>query len=169
MILETDRLLLKPLSSEFTQDMFKYFTNVVTVYMSSVPTKCVEDTQKVVDMFVKGRENGTDYVYAIVLKDTNEFLGCVGLHGVKKDNTEPGIWIKKDAHGNGYGKEAFSKILDLSKDLGLTKLLYRADKNNIGSIYIPEYYNANKLDRIDYIDTVDDRKLELLVYEFDLK
>ena len=48
---------------------------------------------------------------AITKKENGEFLGCCGFHGKGNPRTpELGIWIKKDAHGKKYGREAIKTL-----------------------------------------------------------
>lgn len=113
MDIETNRLRLVPVTSKHTTDIFKYFTNEVTTYMYPCPAKEISETQNIVERWVKQRAEKTDYVYAITLKETAEFLGIAGLHDLNSATPELGIWTKISSHGNHYGREAIGGLLNM--------------------------------------------------------
>ncbi len=41
----------------------------------------------------------------ILDRETGRFLGCAGLHELEAARPELGVWLKKSAHGNGFGRE----------------------------------------------------------------
>ncbi len=77
---------------------------------------------------------------------------------------ELGIWLKKEAHHNGYGLEAIDAIVNWAKThLQYKALKYPVDKRNAASKRIPEKLNGvpakeykkinlsgNVLDEIEY-------------------
>lgn len=76
----------------------------------------------------------------VILKPSGEFLGCCGLHGQANPKIpEFGIWLKKDAHGFGYGKEAIHGLYSwATQNLQAEYYIYPVDRNNIASRKIPE-------------------------------
>ena len=53
--------------------------------------------------------------------------------------SEPGIWLKKDAHGKRYGREAIRIVSNRAVDnLDFDYLVYPVDRDNIPSRKIPE-------------------------------
>jgi RimJ/RimL family protein N-acetyltransferase len=77
----------------------------------------------------------------VVSKINQEFLGNCGLHGNdnKAKTPEIGIWLKKDAHGQGYGREAVTTLFNWSnKHINLDYFIYPVDRRNIASRKIPE-------------------------------
>lgn len=168
MNIQTNRLCLMAVTSEYTANIFRYFTNEVTAYMYPCPPKTMCETQNIVECWMRQRAEKTDYVYAITLKETSEFLGIVGLHDLTSDSPELGIWIKIDSHGNHYGREAIGGLIEYATLLGFTKLLYPVDQNNIASRKIPLFFGGelkicNKL-----VTTPDGRTLDEEIYEIPL-
>ena len=54
-----------------------------------------------------------NFYFAIVKKDTNEVIGGTSVrYRDKKDETNGGIWLRKDCHGVGLGQEAFGAIIN---------------------------------------------------------
>ena len=63
-------------------------------------------------------------------------MDCIKL--IKKP--ELGIWIKKSAHGNGYGKEAMVALKKWAdKNLKYDYILYPVAQDNLASRKIPEF------------------------------
>ncbi|MEM6437111.1 MAG: GNAT family N-acetyltransferase, partial [Cyanobacteria bacterium P01_D01_bin.115] len=91
----------------------------------------------ITDSLAKMRRR-TDLVLAIARRE-GEFLGCCGLHITQSHRTpELGIWLKKSAHGNGYGKEAIELLTTWAvANLEFEYAIYPVDKANIPSRKIP--------------------------------
>ncbi|WP_052590022.1 GNAT family N-acetyltransferase [Haploplasma axanthum] len=140
--METERLILRPVSHSDINDIFKYFDSKVTKYMYPRPSKTIEEVRTIVDSMILQRESKTDYIYSILKKSTNEFIGLVGLHNLKNVTPEVGLWTKLESHGNHYGREAASRVIQYAKELGYKKLVYPVDKRNIASKKIPLFFNA---------------------------
>lgn len=103
------------------------------------PAKDISETEEFINSSLPGMKDGTNMQLVMTLKDTNEFLGLVGLHGVNSETPVLGIWLKKSAHGKGYGKEAITAIYQWAKEnIEFKYLKYSVDKDNIPSIKIPE-------------------------------
>lgn len=138
-IIETDRLLLVPISLDFDKDIFREFTKEITVYMSPKPPDKIEETREFIKSSLEKMKKNEDLQMVVLKKDTKEFLGCAGLHRVNTPTPELGIWIKKSAHGNGYGKEAvFGLKKWANENLHYECLIYPVDKDNLPSRKIPE-------------------------------
>lgn len=168
-ILETKRLLLVPVNESHIKDIFENFNEKIIKYMLPPAAKNIEETTNVVKSFIKQREEGTDYVYAITLKENNKFIGLVGLHNLKTNNVSVGIWTKYEAHGNHYAREAIGSIIKYAKKLNYDKLLYDVDRRNKASRKIATYYGGKII--VDYkkVETLDGRILKEVVYEIKIK
>ncbi|MFR8332474.1 MAG: GNAT family N-acetyltransferase [Oscillospiraceae bacterium] len=79
------------------------------------------------------RRAGTDFVYAITLKGSSEFIGVASLHHVPAPVPELGIWTKMEAHGHHYGREAIGAMLRLAASMGIGRLCYPVDRRNVPS------------------------------------
>jgi len=54
-----------------------------------------------------------NFYFAIIKKDSNEVIGGTSVrYRDKKDDTNGGIWLRKDCHGVGYGQEAYGAIIN---------------------------------------------------------
>lgn len=138
-IIESERLRLVPISEEYAEDIFREFTEEITLYMYSRSPKQIEETLQYVRKARGEIEAGTDFPVVVLRKESGEFLGGGGLHNLDTDTPEFGIWIKKSAHGNGYGKEAVCALKDWADtNLSYKYLVYPVDKKNVASRKIAE-------------------------------
>ncbi|HOW60257.1 MAG TPA: GNAT family N-acetyltransferase [Candidatus Moranbacteria bacterium] len=136
---ETERLKLKPVSLEYKDMIFSAFTDEVTKFMFPSTPKQIEDTEKFIKDSIDEMEKGINFLISIFNKETNEFLGGGGIHDLNTKTPGLGIWIKKSAHGNKYGREAITGLKEWAdKNLDYEYLLYPVVKENIASRKIPE-------------------------------
>lgn len=137
--IETARLLLVPVSTDFEEEIFREFTPEITVYMFPKPPEKIEETKEFIESSLEKMGKEEQLQMVVLRKETREFLGCAGLHRINTPTPEFGIWIKKSAHGNGYGKEAIIGLKKWADDnLPYEYLVYPVDRDNIPSRKIPE-------------------------------
>ncbi len=146
-IITAKNIELKAISLDYAPDIFKEFTPEITVYMSPKPAEKIEETIAFINSATKENKEGINFQAVIVDKNTQEFLGCAGLHHIDKPHPELGIWVKKSAHGHGYGKEAIVAMKDWAdQNLAYEYLVYPVDKANIASCRIPEFLGGKICD-----------------------
>lgn len=137
--IESERLLLLPIEGKYANEIYKEFTHEVTKYMFPKPADNIEETFGFIHSALQGLEKGNNLQMVIVLKNTKEFIGCIGLHDIDTKEPEVGIWTKKSSHGNRYGFEAGTALIQWAFDhLEVDHLVYPVDKRNIASRRIPE-------------------------------
>lgn len=161
----TSRLMLRPICKEDAPEIFKNFTAEVTRYMIPKYAEKIEDTLTFIRESLEKTKQQANIQFVILNRKTHEFLGCCGVH--IRDNAktpELGIWIKKSAHGNGYGREAICEIKNYcDKNLMYDYLIYPVDKANIASIKIPEALDG-EIFKEGKKSTEDGRELYVVVY-----
>lgn len=137
--ISTNRLLLKPISIQYKQDIFLEFTQEITTYMYPRPAKDILETEAFINNSITDQKSGSHLVFVVLTKASQEFLGCTGIHNINRKDPELGIWLKKAAHGNKYGLEAIAAIKDWADtNLEYEFLRYPVDQANIASRKIPE-------------------------------
>jgi RimJ/RimL family protein N-acetyltransferase len=142
-IIETKRLVLKPISYDYADEIFKEFTYEITKYMASKPTENIEETKYFIKESLEGLAEGTNLQLVIIKKDNNEFIGRIGLYNIKTKDPELGIWTKKSSHNNGYGLEAMDGLIEWAhKNIKFSHLRYPVDKRNKASRRLPEKNNG---------------------------
>ncbi len=162
----TDRLTLRPVTSAFTELIFAEFTPEITKYMLPSSPRHISETEQFIADTLEKRSRGSDLVLAILAKDTDEFLGCCGLHG-RENPREPelGIWLKKAAHGRGFGREAVAAVRDWAeRHLIVDAFIYPVDRNNTASRKIAEALGGTIV-RSEPIKTMSGGELDAVIYK----
>ena len=137
-IIKTKNLYLRGITLDYKDDIFREFTSEITTYMFPSPAEKIEETIEFIETSIKENEEGSNFQIVILHKESKDFLGCGGLHHINRKTPELGIWIKKSAHGHGYGKEtviALKKWAD--QNLDYKYILYPVDDKNYPSRKIP--------------------------------
>jgi len=138
--IESDRILLTSIDESYANEIFREFTPEIARYMIPKPAGKLEETLSFISVSVDGMRKRRELVLVITTREGKEFLGCCGLHG-KEDPRTPhlGIWIKKGAHGNKYGREAIAALASwAARNIESDYLVYPVDRENTASRRIPE-------------------------------
>lgn len=163
----TERLSFEVVKDAFKEDIFRELTPTVAKFLPFIPTGKIEDTQGFIDYSLDVLAKGTDITLVATDKNTNEFIGCCGIHDVNEESISLGIWLKESAFGKGYGSELITGLESYVNDnLGVDYLIYNVEKNNHGSIKIAEKlgYVYNN----DFVRNISEEKiLNMLQYRKD--
>ncbi|MEO1432837.1 MAG: GNAT family N-acetyltransferase [Cyanobacteria bacterium J06632_19] len=137
--IKCDRLLLKSISLAYKKPIFKTFTEDITTYMYPRPAKNITETASFIRNSLEGMKNQHELILVILNKNSQEFLGCAGIHRINTKHPEFGIWLKKAAHRQGYGLEAIAAMKNwCEENLDSEYFTYRVDEENYPSRRIPE-------------------------------
>jgi RimJ/RimL family protein N-acetyltransferase len=130
-----------PATKEFSEQIFQEFTTEVTEYMTPTPCKDRAGVDANLELFASQREKGLELVFAILRKDTGEFLGCCGIHTNEHTQRTPsiGLWVKKSAHGHRYGREAMHALVTFAQEhFDVNGFTYEVDHRNVASVKIAQ-------------------------------
>ena len=138
-IIETERLILKPVQVSDAEAIFHFFTPNVTTYMYPAPAKAIDDTLQFINYSIKMREEQKEIVWVARLKYDDRFVGCMGLHKINTKTPELGIWIQEGLFGKKLGLEGMTEIVKYSRtNVVHDYLVYPVDRRNKASRNIPE-------------------------------
>jgi RimJ/RimL family protein N-acetyltransferase len=112
-------------------------------YLGNNPLKSIEESTHIIGNIQKQyRENGIGR-YAVILKETHEFIGWSGLKFITETENnhshfyEIGYRLHEKHWKKGYGYEAAKAWLDYGfQEMKIPKLFASANKENTGSIRI---------------------------------
>ena len=138
-LLETERLLLLPMTMDYAEVIFDEFTDEVTQYMYPSTPRRIQETEAFIReaLIELARESSLQLV--ILHKETKEFFGCAGLHHLDSRFPEFGIWLKLSAHRKGLGMETITALKEWAdKHVDYDYLQYPVDVRNYPSLKIPE-------------------------------
>ncbi|MBO0939103.1 GNAT family N-acetyltransferase [Fibrella sp. HMF5335] len=148
--LDSERLRLLSISDAYIDAIFTEFTPDVATYMYPRPADQRADSEAFVHWAERENKEGKSLHTVITLRDTGEFLGCVGLHDLLAPRPEFGIWVKGSAHMHGYGREAIRTLKRWADEhLAYEYLIYPVDSRNISSRKIPESLGAAIISQFD--------------------
>lgn len=129
--IETERLLLRPIVPSDAKGMFTLDSNPnVNKYLGNNPVESIQESMGYIDLITKQYENNGIGRFAVVLKETNEFIGWSGIKLLTEPENnyvnvyEIGYRLQENHWGKGYGSEAAKAWIDY----GFTKM-------NIEKIY----------------------------------
>ncbi len=141
--IESERLLLVPITMEYAEDVFREFQEPVTRFMEAKPADSIEELERRIVESIAAFHRGSEFNFTILKKETREFLGRAGFHEATTAAPEVGLWIKQSAHGNGYGREAMHALVGwIRKNFHFTHLRYDVARENTASIKMPESFGA---------------------------
>ena len=161
--ISTNRLVLQPISMKYKKDIFSEFTDKITIYMQPRSPQDIAETELFINQSIIEVGNGSALIFVILKKESQEFLGCAGIHDIAR-NPEIGIWLKRSAHGNKYGLEAITAIKKWAdENLNYECLRYPVDRRNIASRKIPEALGGKIFREYDQVN-MSGNTLHLLEY-----
>lgn len=115
-ILETERLILRPLTVEDAEDVFDWASDErVTEYMAYPTHKSISDTQQ---WLAYARQDEKEYNWGFVLKKENKLIGS---GSIGPDNYMEGYWgfgynVHYEFWNKGYTTEAMRAIIAYAHD-----------------------------------------------------
>lgn len=133
-ILETERLILRPWEVSDAADLYEYAKHPdVGPRTGWAPHTSVEHSREVIVNVLSAPEE-----YAIVLRETGKPIGSIGLHigeasplGIPDDEGEIGYWIGVPYWGQGLTPEAVREVMRHGfEDMNLKQLWCRHDIGN---------------------------------------
>jgi [ribosomal protein S5]-alanine N-acetyltransferase len=140
-ITKTERLIIREIDFLDEAGMFEMDADPeVHLYIENNPVKTIDQTRDIIKA-IKNQylENGIAR-WAVVDRDTNEFLGWCGLRFFKetinnhKDFYELGYRFKRKHWGKGYATESCRPIIEYGfANLGIETIYSITDINNTGS------------------------------------
>ncbi len=137
--IESERLLLVPISMEYKEDVFREFQEPVTRFMYPRAPEKIEETEQFIAKSVNELRDGTNCQLVILNKTTNEFFGGIGYHKVRTATPEVGLWVKQSAHGHHYGREAMHALVDwIRSQRSFDHIVYDVATENIASRKVAE-------------------------------
>lgn len=149
--ISTNRLLLQPISLKYKEDIFREFTEEITTYLYARPPQVISETELFIHESLLEMQKGENLTVVILKKDDQEFLGCSGIREIKSKHPKTGIWLKKSAHGKGYGLETITAIKEWADDnLDYEYLIYPVDKANMPSMRIPEKLGGQIIEEFEH-------------------
>lgn len=124
--IETKRLLLKNISAEDREFIFRQFSDAdVTKYLlDEEPLTCIEGADEIIDAYVTPEPRSL-HRWVIILKESGESIGTCGFHrwDYSEGTAELGYDLQSSFWGRGIMSEALSAALEFAdNEMRLKKL-----------------------------------------------
>ena len=137
MILETERLILRPFRESDAEDVYEYLKEPLVNCFACMKLDSVEAARAE----VMERSRDTEYTFAIVLKDTGKVIGEIDAapeatapdrDSAPEDTFSPCWMLNKAYHGKGYAYEAAHAFFDyLFHEKGARRIYAYTEDYNI--------------------------------------
>lgn len=155
--IETERLLMRELQPTDNVGMFELDSNPeVHRYLGNDPVKSIEECDEAIkNIQQQYLDNGIGR-WAVILKETNEFIGWSGLKLERNVNGHEtfydlGYRFIQKHWGKGYGYESAKAFIDLGfNEMNLTVINAWADADNLGSRRILEKVGMQFVNTFEY-------------------
>lgn len=163
-ILETERLILRPIAMEdapVLQDLFNNW-NIIKNLGIQVPWPYPDDGE--VD-FIKSQmpqiEKGETFVWVLTHKETKALMGQVDFRLKDKDRDNRGFWLGEPHWGNGYMSEAVAAVNDfIFSELGIEEFYVLNHASNEASRRVKEKTGAEFIETVEYPHHCGENKAE---------
>lgn len=113
--IKTNRFILRKISLDDINDIFEILSDKETTkYLNINRHKCINDTKTLLNDYLNGLKDGTKYPFAIINKDTKEFLGIflIKLDLYDEDSFESTAYINKKYWNKGILSEVLPYMID---------------------------------------------------------
>ncbi|MCK5129896.1 MAG: GNAT family N-acetyltransferase [Clostridiales bacterium] len=148
MLLETNRLILRPINIEDREFVLQQFSDIdVTKYLfDEEPIKTIEEADEIINSYIA---SSTDYLsrWILILKENNSKIGTCGFHCYNNSIKfiDIGYDLVKDYWGKGLMNEAVDKIIQYAKlYMDITSIKACIYEKNINSIKFIENLGFEK-------------------------
>ena len=147
--METSRLVFRHWRDDDAEALFPYASDPeVGPRAGWPPHKSVEDSLEAIHKYFSGES-----VWAIVLKETGEIIGCVGYHtpktsnmNLEPDEVEVGSWVARPYWNQGFSSEALGRVIEYCRELGTLSTVY-------GEHFIDNPASGRMMEKLGFVDT----------------
>ena len=155
-VIETERLKLRPIRLEDAQDIFENYNLSVTKYLVNQPYINLESVIEFVSNSIEDNKNGKNLQLVIAENTNNSFLGLIGTHETESKKARTlSFWIKESSQGNGFGSESMLKFFEWVKlNFKDKQITYGVDPENTKSKKIVNKLGGKFLEIINVKNTL---------------
>ena len=167
--LMTERLVLRPFDENDAEEAFNNWTSdeEVSKYLTWNPHKTIEDTKRIISLWICQYEKPERINFAIVLKETNELIGGIDVVGYIDGIPVIGYVLARKYWNNGYISEACNEVVKFLFSLGYEQIRIDAVKENIGSNKVIQKCGGTFIK--EYIEYFPQKNIEFVINEYIIK
>ena len=151
MIIETERLILRPFTENDSKDVYEYLKEPAVNCFACMKLNSVDEAKEE----MKKRISETEYYFAIVLKDSGKVIGEIDAYpetgephadeNSVRDTFSPCWMLNADYQGKGYAFEAVHAFFDyLFSKKGARRIYAYVEDYNLSSQHLCEKLGMRK-------------------------
>jgi RimJ/RimL family protein N-acetyltransferase len=163
-IFQTERLLIRTLKKEDTDDYFDMMGNPKV--MNAIPRVAMsrEESNDHLNNFLHTEHTSSDRkVWAIELKSENKFIGLCAFLKNKENEDEIGYRLREKYWRKGFGTEVTVGLLKYGfEQMKMDKITADVDTRNLNSVKILEKFMTAKKEFFNESDNCTDRRYEII-------
>jgi RimJ/RimL family protein N-acetyltransferase len=149
MNISTERLVLRGIVISDAEAMFKYRSKPEIYKFQGWKPETLQDVKKFICKKISKIPNtpGTWYQLGILVRETDELIGDIGIHFIDSDNsqTEIGFTLSLEYQGKGYATEAVIGVINyLFNNFKKHRIIASVDPENRKSITLLERIEMRK-------------------------
>ncbi|MFB6318623.1 GNAT family N-acetyltransferase [Saccharicrinis sp. FJH54] len=148
MKLESQRLLLRPVTPDDKEDLFEYRRDKETnKYQGWIPETIGDVENFIGRLSTQINVPQSWFQFAIIEKTSSKIVGDLGIHFMDVENkqAEIGCTLHKNFHNRGYATESVNLVIDyLFNDLNKHRIITSIDPDNINSVRLVERIGFRK-------------------------
>lgn len=141
-VLETKRLILRKITYDDVDDIFKYASNpIVAKFVVWNSHTSQKDSENFVKISEEQFHNRLSIIWGIELKETKKLIGSIDLRGWQSEHNcgEMGYAISEKYWNKGLVTEAMKEVIRFGFEcLGLSRMEAHCEEENIGSWRVME-------------------------------
>jgi [ribosomal protein S5]-alanine N-acetyltransferase len=141
-VLETERLILRPITMADAEDVFDYAKDSESnKYMPWPIHRTIEDTYAYFETIPKNHAARERLGFAITLKPNGKFIGSCDFHSISVNHHRVmmGYVLNRKYWGNGYMTETVRELIRFAlEEMGMHRVAATCDEDNIRSARVME-------------------------------
>ncbi|MES0000913.1 GNAT family N-acetyltransferase [Mesorhizobium sp. M0051] len=142
------RTITRAFAPDDAPEVFACISQEITQFMAWEPPPTLEDFESVWRTWLPLIENRQDLHMVARDRKDGRCLGIVGTHALQSGRPELGIWLRRDVHGMGYGRELIgSVVVWVSMHVPVEYFEYPVAEENLASRRIAEAFGGRIMGR----------------------
>ncbi|QWW66305.1 GNAT family N-acetyltransferase [Rhizobium sp. WYJ-E13] len=139
----TERTILRSFRPEDASEAFACISPEITRFTAWEAPASEEAFAEVWQNWLPAMEDGSELTLVPRSREDSRCLGILGVHAIKSDRPELGIWLRRDVHGKRFGNELIGAVARwVSKTQTVRYFEYPVAEENIASRRIAEAYGG---------------------------
>lgn len=136
-MLYSERLVLRTLKEQDRDALFELFSSpAVTRYHGTSTFVDIEQVDDFLYLMHSRYQQKTGIRWAVVLKDTGEMIGTVGINSIVQHRIVIGYDLQERFWGHGYMPEAVQAVTDYAFSMGIHRIQAMVIPENHGSVRV---------------------------------